>query len=107
MCKKTEYVEFGKPDGPSAKNLTLNIDSQRLCKVEQSKFLGVLIDQGLSWRGHIRKVITKLRQMIGLIGRAIGFMFEAQVLLLYNTMVLLHLQYCLINWSNFAGEWGS
>jgi hypothetical protein len=89
--KKTEYIEFGKPDGPSAKNLTLNIDGQRLRKVDQSKFLGVLIDQGLSWRGHIRKVITKLRQTMGLIGRAKGFMDEAQVLLLYNTMVLPHL----------------
>jgi hypothetical protein len=66
--KKTEYVEFGKPDGPSAKNLTLNIDGQLLRKVDQCKFLGVLIDRGLSWRGHIRKVITKLKQMMGLIG---------------------------------------
>jgi hypothetical protein len=102
--KKTEYVEFGKPDGPSAKNLTLNIDGQRLRKVDQSKFLGVLIDRDLTWRGQIRKVITKLRQTMGLIGRAKGFMDEAQVLLLYNTMVLPHLQYCLINWGNFAGD---
>jgi hypothetical protein len=31
-------------------------------------------------------------------------MDEAQVLLLYNTMVLPHLQYYLINWGNFAGD---
>ena len=41
---------------------------------------------------------------MGLIGRAKGFMDEAQILLLYNTMVLPHLQYCLINWGNFAGD---
>ena len=27
-----------------------------------------------------------------------------QLMLLYNTMVLPHLQYCLINWGNFEGE---
>ena len=28
----------------------------------------------------------------------------AQLLLLYNTMVLPHLQYCLLNWGNFKGD---
>ena len=102
--KKTEYIDFSKPDGSSTDNFFLKIDGQRLRKVDQSKFLGVLIDQDLSWRGHIRKIITKMRQTMGLIGRAKGFMDEAQVLLLYNTMVLPHLQYCLINWGNFAGD---
>jgi hypothetical protein len=102
--KKTEYIDFGKPDNLPAKNLFLKIDGQILRKVDQCKFLGVLIDQDLSWRGHIRKVVTKLRQTMGLIGRARGFMDEAQILLLYNTMVLPHLQYCLINWGNFAGD---
>jgi hypothetical protein len=82
----------------------LKIDGQILRKVDQSKFLGVLIDQDLSWQGHIREVITKMRQTMGLIGRARAFMNQTQVLLLYNTMVLSHLQYCLINWGNFSGD---
>ena len=31
-------------------------------------------------------------------------MSKPQLLLLYNTMVLPHLQYCLINWGNFKGD---
>ena len=31
-------------------------------------------------------------------------MNRAQLFLLYNTMVLPHLQYCLINWGNFKGD---
>ena len=31
-------------------------------------------------------------------------MNETQLLLLYNTMVLPHLQYCLLIWGNFAGD---
>ena len=31
-------------------------------------------------------------------------MNRAQLSLLYNTMVLPHLQYCLINWGNFKGD---
>ena len=39
-----------------------------------------------------------------MIGRARGLMSGAQLLLLYDTMVLPHLQYCLLNWGNFKGD---
>ena len=42
--------------------------------------------------------------MIGIIGRARRFMDTPQLTLLYNTMVLPHLQYCLINWGNFKDD---
>ena len=48
-------------------------------------------------------MITKVGQTIGIIGRARGFMSGPHLSLLYNTMVLPHLQYCLINWGNFKG----
>ena len=66
-----------------------------------SKFLEVLIDID---KIDIEKMSSKIRQTVGIIGRARGFMNGAQLLLLYNTMVLLHLQYCLLNWGNFKGD---
>ena len=42
--------------------------------------------------------------MTGIIGRARRFMDTPQLILLYNTMVLPHLQYCLINWGNFKDD---
>ena len=53
---------------------------------------------------HVMSSVTKIRQTMGIIGRARGFMNGAQLLLLYNTMVLPHLQYCLLNWGNFKGD---
>ena len=101
---KTEFIDFSKPAvGSSDHNFTLNIDGKKLRKVNESKFLGVLIDNKISWQGHIRGTISKIRQTMGIIGRARGFMDGAQLLLLYNTMVLPHLQYCLLNWGNFGG----
>ena len=43
-------------------------------------------------------------QTVGIIGRARKFMDTKQLLLLYNTMALPHLQYCLINWGNFKED---
>ena len=102
---KTEYIDFSKPAvGLSDSNFILKIDGNLIQKVNESKFLGVIIDKDLSWRGHIAGVRSRLSQTIGIIGRARSFMNRAQLLLLYNTMVLPYLQYCLINWGNFDGD---
>jgi len=71
-------------------NHVLKIDGKPIRKVNQSKFLGVYIDENISWRPHIQR-ITKVSQTIGIIGRAKSFMNEQQQALLYNTMVLPHL----------------
>ena len=101
---KTEYIDFSKPASTSADRIALKMDGNLIRKVNESKFLGVQIDKDISWRGHIGKVLTKVRQTMGIIGRARGFMTGPQLLLLYNTMVLPHLQYCLLNWGNFKGD---
>ena len=101
---KTEFVDFSKPSVGSADNFFLKIDGNLIKMVNDSKFLGVYIDKSVSWRVHIDKVKTKISQTMGIIGRARGFMKGPQLSLLYNTMVLPHLQYCLINWGNFKGD---
>ena len=80
------------------------MDGKLINEVNASKFLGVYIDRNVSWRVHIGKIITKISQTVGIIGRARGFMDGPQLLHLYNTMVLPHIQYCLINWGDFEGD---
>ena len=102
---KLEYIDFSKPV-VSVHDLaySLWIDGNEIKEVSESKFLGVYIDKNISWRGHIDKIKTKLSQTVGIIGKAKGFMQAPEQLQLYNAMVLPHLQYCLINWGNFAGD---
>ena len=102
---KTEFVDFSKTTREnSAGGFSLVIDGSDIKKVAQSKFLGVNVDSRLSWRVHIGIVIRKIKQTMGIIGRARSFMAAGELLKLYNTMVLPHLQYCIINWGNFRGD---
>ena len=102
---KTEFIDFSKPAIVSSADIsTLRIDGNLIRQVKESKFLGVFIDNDISWRVHIGRVMRKISQTVGIIGRARSFMNRAQLFLLYNTMVLPHLQYCLINWGNFKGD---
>ena len=51
---KTEFVDFSKPANVSSQNgIRLKIDGNLIRKVNETKFLGVLIDKDISWRGQI------------------------------------------------------
>ena len=101
---KTELVDFSKSKRNVDEDYAVEIDGRPIKRVNETKFLGVYLDKNISWRRHIGSVITKISQTVGIIGRARQFMDSDQLTLLYNTMVLPHLQYCLINWGNFKED---
>jgi hypothetical protein len=86
----------------------LEFDGEQIRRVEGTRFLGVWIDAGLNWRGHIGQVGTKVRQLLRVLGRISADLDEHLLLSLYNSMVLPHLQYCLMVWGDFeAGRKGT
>ena len=102
---KTEFIDFSRTSRSTDEHpLSLEIDGMVIKQVNECKFLGVHLESSLSWRKHIGNVISKISQTIGIIGRARRFMEPSQLTLLYNTMVLPHLQYCIINWGNFKED---
>ena len=72
-------------------------------RVEGARFLGVWVDEGLRWTGHIDKVRRKVGQLLGVLGRAGSVLGGRLLLSLYNGLVLPHLQYCLMVWGDFVG----
>jgi hypothetical protein len=47
---------------------------------------------------------TKLRQLLGVLGRVRADLDEHLLLSLHNSMVLPHLQYCLMVWGDFEAS---
>ena len=98
---KTEYVYFAGSRPPEVPPGGLVVGREQVRKVEGVRFLGVWIDAGLKWRGHIGQVGTKMRQLLGVLGRIRSVLDERLLVSLYNSMVLPHLQYCLMVWGDF------
>ena len=94
--KKTEYVFFGGALKHPTLDRGLMIGGEQVKRVDGARFLGVWVDEGLRWTGQIDKVRWKVSQLLGVIGWAGNVLGGAQLLTLYNSMVLPHLQYCLI-----------
>ena len=97
--KKTGYIVFGTPG--KIKKLTdcsIYLDGVEIERKFESKFLGIIIDDKLTWKSHIKYIGNKIAKNVGLIGRFRN-RFDAYALnTLYNTMVLPYLNYCNVVW---------
>ena len=67
------------------------------------KFLGVIVDEQLTFKSHIEYVAKKISLSIGFMYRGKDLMDIKQLKLLYNTIVLPHYSYCSLVWGiNFV-----
>ena len=94
--QKTGFQVFSK-----SKNLvepSLEINGTPLTKMEEVKFLGVIVDSNLSFKPHIHKLSIKLAQLSGVISSVKHVLSNPQLMLIYNALVLPHLSYCSLIW---------
>ena len=86
----------------------ITIDSHDISQVHTTKFLGITIDDKLTWNHHINTITTKASHAIGTIYRVKDHLPRHILKSLYNTLVLPHLSYCNIIWaSNYQSRLAS
>ena len=96
--QKTNYMLFS--------NTTINADIRLLIgdnlieRVHSTKFLGVIIQDNLSWKGHINHICSKMMRVIGVMNR-VKFIIPSNTLrMLYNTLLLPHITYACEVWGS-------
>src|SRR6218665_414601 len=65
--KKSHNLDFS-----NLTNLNLLIDNTQLSMVSKVKFLGVIIDEHLTWKPHIEHVKSKVTKIVGIVYRLTG-----------------------------------
>ena len=68
--------------------------------VNYTKFLGIIIDDGLKWTNHIAYVKNKISKGFGIILRARKFFNLKTLLNLYHAFIFPYLIYCVEIWCN-------
>ena len=76
------------------------LNEKELLEVPYTKFLGVTIDGTFTWKQHVHDVKMKLSRACGALYRIKDKVDTNVLLLLYNTLVLPHLSYCIEIWGN-------
>ena len=78
--------------------LTISVNGQVIKQVDKVKFLGVIIDENLSWDEHIKHLESKLLATIVLIKRIKKFLPSSQYVNIYHTLFISHLTYGISCW---------
>ena len=88
------------------KNITprLKINSETIEKVSEFNFLGLTIDEHLSWKPHVLKISNKISRTLGIMCRLKNFLPTHVLRILYNSLILPHLQYSILAWGFRMGR---
>ena len=107
--KKCCYIQFNphrrnKNNDSDINNysLELRINNSVIEKVSNTKFLGVVIDEELTWRPHVEYLSKKLRCSIGSLNRIKDYISVSLHKSLYHTLFESHLSYGISVWGGVS-----
>ena len=88
-----------------ANKLSINVKKTKLMifrprQGDNIKFLGVYIDQHLTWKTYVNFVVAKISKSDGLLYKAKYYLSSKSLLTLYYALVYPHLTYCNLIWAS-------
>ncbi len=94
--EKTKFIYFSKRRKKN--DFEIKIDGKKIQQVQNIKFLGIQIDEKLTWLEHLKALRKKLSRNIGVICR-LKYKLPVEILhYLYTSLIMPYLQYCNIVW---------
>ena len=98
--KKTHFVLFHpKRTKPVIEN-DLIIDGVRIDQVKHTRFLGVIIDEHLSFGQHVNYIKGKVSRGLGILYKAKRLVHQQSLTTLYSSFIYPYLNYCVVIWGN-------
>ena len=96
--EKTNYILFGKKNGNV--DFELLIDGKIIPRVDNTTFLGVILDESLTWKKQIGHIENKVSKALGIMYRMREKLDSKSLLMLYSSLILPYLYYCCEVWGN-------
>ena len=81
-------------------NIHLVINNCEIKQVNEVVFLGVILDEHLSWKPQIAHVANKISKSIGIIFKSSFYLFKENMRRLYFSLVYPYLYYCNLVWAS-------
>ena len=96
--KKTEVILFKHPNKKLNYNVKLKLNGKRLQFTNRTRYLGVLIDESLSWKFHHNDLATKLQRTNGILAKIRHYVPQSVTKLCYYALFNSRLMYGLQSW---------
>ena len=81
---------------------SIELAGHTLLKVNKVKFLGVIIDDELTWEYRIDHLKEKLNSSLNIIKRIMKFIPKSQYPKLYDALFKSHISYCISSWGGIS-----
>ena len=100
---KTKYMLFSNINvltRKDRKKFKLTIRKYTIHEVDQFKYLGVILDNKLSWNPHINYLVTKLSQVAGILYKVRSLLPLKSRIMIYNSLAGSYLNYGMVAWGS-------
>ena len=101
--RKTKYSfshKTSKKHGMPLKLTRLQINKYNIERIPSIKFLGVLLDENLSWKDHIKYTENKISKNIGILYKARDYLSKESLVSLYYACIHTYLDYVNLAWAS-------
>ena len=97
---KTNYIAFRSHNTYADHNdMKIMLREQTVNKVNETKFLGITIDQFVSFKSHISNISNKLSKTIGILLKCRDVLNNSTLIQLYYSLAHPYISYCNIVWA--------
>ena len=97
---KTCFINFNVSQSQPILLRNISIDNLPITEKKSTKFLGVTLDDNLTWNNHIHNVIISISKATGVLRRLKNMITKKALIMLYNALILPYIIYCNIVWGN-------
>ena len=99
--RKTKYMLFKNRNRQldSFEN-DLKINNIKLDQVSEFRYLGVILDDNLTWSSHMNYTANKISKTVGILHRLKYCLPQNVLLTIYNSLINPYLHYCILAWGN-------
>ena len=88
---------------PESTRYAIVIDQKEVRLVKLAKYLGMIVDDKLTWSQHVDYISSKITRNIGILERIKHFILKESLSLLYHTLIEPYFKYCSIVWGQCSG----
>lgn len=101
-ASKTNYIIITNRNKHITPYDPLTINGVKINKSNQEKYLGLILDEKLTWRPHIENIKSKIIPLTGALRRISSYLPKQIKYHLYNSLVKPHLDYLVPVWGSSA-----
>ena len=97
---KSKFMIIKRGNRKTSESFVLKFNGKKMEQCVSYKYLGIHIDQNLSWTTHVKYLCDKVSKMCGMFSKLRHCCSRELLRIIYFALVESHLQYCNIIWGN-------